>query len=100
MVARTSLKYRNPDNATDAWERKVLEQFEARKANGEDPKQITHTEVVEDGGKKTFRFMKAIPTGPVCRAFFILYTVSRAALPVGMRQRPPPHRLIAQACIH
>jgi hypothetical protein len=68
MVARTSLKYRNPDNAPDAWERKVLEQFEERKANGEDPKQITYAEVVEDGGTRKFRFMKAIPTGPVCLA--------------------------------
>ena len=65
-VARTSLKYRNPDNAPDAWERKVLEQFEGRKAKGEDPKQMAYAEVVEDGGTKIFRFMKAIPTGPVC----------------------------------
>jgi hypothetical protein len=68
MVARTSLKYRNPDNAPDPWEHKVLEQFEERKANGEDPKQMAYTEVVEDGGTKIFRFMKAIPTGPVCLA--------------------------------
>jgi hypothetical protein len=67
-VARTSLKYRNPDNAPDAWERKVLEQFEERKANGEDPKQMVYAEVVEDGRTKIFRFMKAIPTGPVCLA--------------------------------
>jgi hypothetical protein len=67
-VARTSLKYRNPDNAPDAWERKVLEQFEERKASGEDPKQMVYAEVVEDGGAKTYRFMKAIPTGPVCLA--------------------------------
>ena len=67
-VARTSLKYRNPDNAPDAWERKVLEQFEERKANGEDPQQMVYTEVVEDKGTKNYRFMKAIPTGPVCLA--------------------------------
>ena len=67
-VARTSLKYRNPDNAPDAWERTVLEQFEDRKANGEDPKQMAYTEVVEVDGVKKFRFMKAIPTGPVCVA--------------------------------
>ena len=67
-VARTSLKYRNPDNAPDDWERAVLEQFEERKANGEDPQQLAHTEVVTDDGKKKFRFMKAIPTAPVCLA--------------------------------
>ena len=68
IVARTSLKYRNPDNAPDAWELKVLEQFEERKANGEDLKQMVYTEVVEDGETKTFRFLKAIPTGSVCLA--------------------------------
>lgn len=65
-VARTSLKYRNPNNAPDAWERKVLEQFEQRKTSGEDAKQMVYAEVVEEGGTKMFRFMKAIPTGPVC----------------------------------
>ena len=61
-VARTSLKLRNPDNAPDAWEKGVLEQFEARKAAGEDPKKMEHYEVVEVGGNKSFRYMKAIPT--------------------------------------
>ena len=35
-LARTSLKRRNPANAPDAWERDVLNAFEARKAAGED----------------------------------------------------------------
>lgn len=67
-VARTSLKYRNPDNAPDAWERAVLEEFEERKAGGEDPKQIYHADIVKDDGVTKFRFMKAIPAGPVCLA--------------------------------
>jgi len=61
-ISRTSLKLRNPDNAPDAWERKVLESFEARKAAGEDVKKIDHHEELEMGGKKVFRYMKAIPT--------------------------------------
>ena len=65
-VGRTSLKYRNRKNAPDAWERKVLEEFEARKAKGEDPKTMAHAQVVEQDGKKVFRFMKAIPTQKVC----------------------------------
>lgn len=64
-VARTSLKLRNPDNAPDAWERKVLEQFEARRAKGENPAKMAFAEVVEENGKKTFRFMKAIGMPPV-----------------------------------
>ncbi|MES9875516.1 MAG: DUF3365 domain-containing protein [Candidatus Sedimenticola sp. PURPLELP] len=65
-VARTSLKLRNPSNQPDAWELKVLNDFEARKAAGEDPTKMEHTEVVEANGQKTFRYMKAIPTGDVC----------------------------------
>jgi hypothetical protein len=61
-VARTSLKVRNPANAPDAWEKAVLEKFEARKAAGEDPAKIEHAEFATEGGKKVFRYMKAIPT--------------------------------------
>ena len=46
----------------------MLEQFEERQANGEDPQLMVYTEVVEDNGTKNYRFMKAIPTGPVCLA--------------------------------
>lgn len=65
-VARTSLKPRNPANAPDAWETKVLKDFDERKAKGEDVKPMAHFEAVEADGEKTFRFMKAIPTGEVC----------------------------------
>lgn len=61
-VARTSLKIRNAKSTPDAWEKAVLEKFEARKAAGEDPAKIEHAEIVAQGGKKTFRYMKAIPT--------------------------------------
>ncbi len=63
-VARTSLKTRNPANAPDAWEAKVLKDFEARRAKGEDPAQIEQAEVVTTGGKKQFRYMKAIAIPP------------------------------------
>ncbi|MDH3311078.1 MAG: DUF3365 domain-containing protein [Gammaproteobacteria bacterium] len=55
-IGRTSLKVRNTNNAPDAWEKKVLESFEARKAAGEDPAKLEHHEVVG----KEFRYMKAI----------------------------------------
>jgi Protein of unknown function (DUF3365) len=57
-VARTSLKLRNPKNAPDAWEAKVLKEFEARKAKGEDPAQMEYSEIIV--GKHEFRYMKAI----------------------------------------
>ena len=65
-IARTSLKTRNSSNAPDTWETKVLNKFEDRKAGGEDVKPMAYFEAVESNGKKSFRFMKAIPTGEVC----------------------------------
>lgn len=61
-VGRTSLKLRNAGNEPDAWELKTLNEFEARKAAGENPGKIAKAEVV-DG---EFRFMKAIPTAGLC----------------------------------
>jgi len=65
-VARTSLKLRNPLNQPDPWELKVLQEFEKRKAAGEEIKMLEFAEVVTTEGKKQFRYMKAIPTGKVC----------------------------------
>lgn len=66
-VGRTSLKVRNPANAPDAWERGVLEQFEARKEAGEPVTELTYAEVVSDAeGTQTYRVMRAIPTASLC----------------------------------
>jgi hypothetical protein len=65
-VGRTSLKLRNQDNAPDAWEEAVLNEFESRKAAGEDPMKLMKAEMVEEQGRKVFRMMKAIPTAEAC----------------------------------
>jgi hypothetical protein len=65
-VARTSLKTRNSSNNPDAWETKVMESFEKRKAAGESVEKMEFSEIVEVNGNKSFRYMKAIPTGTVC----------------------------------
>jgi hypothetical protein len=65
-VARTSLKNPSPANAPRPWEKKVLEEFEARKAAGADVKTLDYHDVVEENGHKVFRYMKAIPTGKIC----------------------------------
>lgn len=67
-VGRTSLKLRNPANAPDAWELAVLQDFEARKAAGADPKTLDHAEIVTADGRRSFRYMKAIITMEVCTA--------------------------------
>ncbi|MFA7096293.1 MAG: DUF3365 domain-containing protein [Gammaproteobacteria bacterium] len=65
-IGRTSLKTRNDANAPDAWEQQVLQAFEERKAKGEDVAKMEYAEVVAEGGKQYFRYMKAIPTGELC----------------------------------
>jgi hypothetical protein len=66
QVARTSLKLRNPNNAPDEWEQRVLEQFESRKANGEDVAKMEFAETVSTDGGQQYRYMKAIGTEQVC----------------------------------
>lgn len=65
-VARTSLKLRNPLNEPDPWELKVMQEFEKRKAGGEEIKTLEYAEIVKTDGKRQFRYMKAIPTDKLC----------------------------------
>ena len=67
-VARTSTKLRNASNTPDVWEANVLALFATKKAAGEDLKKMQFYETVEVNGKKSFRYMKAIPTAKPCLA--------------------------------
>lgn len=68
-VGRTSLKLRNPAlNAPDAWEQRVLEQFDDRKAAGQPATDMTYAEVVQGNSGAVYRYMQAIPTAEVCLA--------------------------------
>ncbi len=68
-VGRTSLKTRNRAlNTPDDWERAVLNRFDARHAAGEPADTLAFGEVMDVNGTRTFRFMKAIPTGDLCLA--------------------------------
>lgn len=64
QVGRTSLKWRNEDNAPDAWEVSIMQDFAKQVKAGADPKTLEASRAA-DG---TFRYMKAIPTGGVCLA--------------------------------
>ena len=66
MVTRVSLKNRNPENFPNEWQKLVLEDFDARAAKGESVKKMGFSKIVEEDGKKTLRFMKALPTGGAC----------------------------------
>jgi hypothetical protein len=66
-LSRVSLKVRNPLLGTpDAWEQKVLKEFEVRASQGEKPETIEFSEVVQEPAGKYFRFMKAIALQPGC----------------------------------
>jgi hypothetical protein len=65
-VGRTSLRVRNAAHMPDAWELDVLNRFEQWKAEGRDVKSLEYYEVIERGGERRFRYMKAISTGGAC----------------------------------
>lgn len=67
IVGRTSLKVRNPGNEAEDWEMEGLEDLAARMAAGEPAENLEMwTTVTDAGGGRTFRYLKAIPTAPVC----------------------------------
>ena len=65
-IRRVSLKHRNPKAVPDAWEEAVLKDFDKRSAAGEKPTGLERGEVVMDGDKKVYRYMKALPTQDLC----------------------------------
>ncbi|OUD15346.1 Tll0287-like domain-containing protein [Thioflexithrix psekupsensis] len=67
-LSRVSLKNRNPNNEVVAgsWQESVLQQFEQRKAAGEDPMQIDYAATQVINGVETYAYMKAIPTPDLC----------------------------------
>lgn len=67
-VGRTSLKVRNPGNAPDTWEARILEDFERRMTNGEAPGEIEAFAIRNDGDRRFGHWMKAIPTQGLCTA--------------------------------
>lgn len=67
IVARTSLRTRNAANIPDEWETGILNEFEVRKEAGEKASDLeSWTIVTDEGGHRTFRYMKAIPALPMC----------------------------------
>ncbi len=66
-IRRVSLKPRNPRAVPDAWELAALQDFDRRAAAGESPATLEKAEVVVvEGGKKMQRYIRALPTQPLC----------------------------------
>ncbi|MGB5333089.1 MAG: DUF3365 domain-containing protein [Woeseiaceae bacterium] len=64
-VRRTSLRFRNPANAPEPWEKRVLLEFERQANVAEAATALEHFDQDADG---TIRYMAAIKTAPVCLA--------------------------------
>ncbi len=62
-VSRTALRVRNPANAPLPWQRVVLLRFQERLAAGEAADGLESLETLPG---EDVRYMKAIPTGPLC----------------------------------
>jgi hypothetical protein len=66
-VTRVSLKPRNPALGTDdAWEQRVLLDFEKRAERGEKPDTIEFGEIVTEPAGRYYRYMRVLPMAPVC----------------------------------
>ncbi|HSO45570.1 MAG TPA: DUF3365 domain-containing protein [Rhodoferax sp.] len=67
-IRRVSLQNRNPKAVPDAWERAALEDFDRRAAAGESPATLEKGELVTNGERKEYRYMKALPVQQICLA--------------------------------
>jgi hypothetical protein len=66
-VSRVTLKPRNPAlGYADAWEQKVLMDFDRRVQKGEKAENMEFAEIVTEPQGRYFRYLRAIPTQPVC----------------------------------
>jgi hypothetical protein len=66
-VTRVSLTPRNPALGwADAWEQKVLMDFDERVARGEKAEALEHAEVTTEPAGRFLRYMKALPMQPAC----------------------------------
>jgi hypothetical protein len=66
-VTRVALRPRNKAlGEPDAWEQKVLLEFEKRVAKGEKAEALEYHELVEEPAGRAFRYMKALPVSAPC----------------------------------
>ena len=65
-IRRVSLNNRNPKAVPDAWERATLEDFDRRAAAKESPATLERAEVTIESGQAVQRYMRALPTMPLC----------------------------------
>ena len=67
-LSRTALRVRNPANAPDDWEIRQMELFEFSREAGLDPTTLETAEIVKEGGKDVFRWIRPIVMEEACLA--------------------------------
>lgn len=66
-VSRVSLAPRNPGvAAADAWEQRVLREFEWRVRAGEQAHDLEHAEIVDEPAGRAYRYVAAFPVHAAC----------------------------------
>lgn len=63
-IRRVSLRYRNPQDAPDEYERQKLEQFDRQNRERALPEESA--EIVREGDREYLRYMRPILVGPMC----------------------------------
>jgi Protein of unknown function (DUF3365) len=66
--SRTALGVRNPANAPDAWERQQMEQISFMLDAGLDPETLEIAEIVTEGDRQVFRWMRPVLMTDTCLA--------------------------------
>lgn len=66
QIRRVSLGNRNPKAVPDAWERQVLQDFDRAQKAGAEPAKLERWGVVTENGQAVRRYMRALPTQPLC----------------------------------
>lgn len=65
-IKRISQKYRNPENKPSKYELQILRDFEKKLLNGAKVSDLIYRKVINNYGKKTLVYLKAIPTKDIC----------------------------------
>lgn len=66
MVGRVGTRVRNPLNRPNAWQQAALDDFAKRMAGGEKLDGMESWKIVQDDGRPTLLYAKAIGVQPVC----------------------------------
>ena len=65
-INRVSLKYRNPADAPDKFEKKILLEFQAMLDKGELNRESDYFEMTKEAGRNVIRYMRPLFTGGLC----------------------------------